>query len=72
MYIDIVISIKSASSTKVSLITLLYFLNSAQLLNATCVAAVTSCFLWGWAPALAAAMVLVRAIFPVTKVYASE
>ena len=44
LYIGFVILIKSASSTKVPLISALYFFNGAQFLNATCVAAVSDCF----------------------------
>ena len=47
---------RSASSIKVSFISVLHFLNDAQLLNAT--------FVLSSAPA--------TAIFPVTKTYASE
>ena len=54
-----------------SLISVLQFLNGAQFLNATCVAATSGCFLQrGLLPA--AAIVLVTTIFPVTKIYASE
>ena len=58
-----------------SLITVLQSLNGAQFLNATCVAAVIGCFSFfffstaGLALGLAA-IVLVTAIFPVTKIYA--
>ena len=48
--------IYSASSMKVSFISVLHFLNSAQFLNATFAFALTS----------------VTVIFPVTKIYASE
>ena len=48
--------IKSVSSTKVSFISVLNFLNGAQFLNITCVASVLD----------------VAVIFPVTKIYASE
>ena len=54
-----------------SLISVLKFLNGAQFLNTTCVAASSGCFLWGLPPP-AAAIVLVTVIFPVTKIYASE
>ena len=55
-----------------SLISVLQFLNGAQFLNNTCVAALSGCFLWGSPPATAAAIVLVTVIFHVTKIYASE
>ena len=55
-----------------SLISVLQSLNGAQFLNTTCVAALSGCFLWGSTPATAAAIVLVTAIFPVTKIYALE
>ena len=45
-----------ASSIKVSFISVLHFSNGAQFLNTTCVAALLG----------------VAAIFPVTKMYASE
>ena len=48
--------IKSVSSTKVSFISALHFLNCAQFLNTPCVAALLG----------------VAVIFPVTKIYASE
>ena len=48
--------IKSASSTKVSFISVLHLLKGAQFLNTTCVAALLG----------------VAVIFPVTKIYASE
>ena len=48
--------IKFVSSTKVSFISVLHFLNGAQFLNTTCVAALLG----------------VAVIFPVTKIYASE
>ena len=54
-----------------SLISVLQFSNGAQFWNTTCVAASSNCFLWGSAPA-AAAIVFVTAMFPVTKVYASQ
>ena len=56
MYIGIVILIKSVPSIKVSIISVLQFLNGAQLLNSTCVAALLG----------------VAVISPVTKAYASE
>ena len=56
LYIGIVILIKFASSTKVSLISVLHFLNGAKFLNATFIT-------------LSPAVTL---IFPVTKIYASE
>ena len=52
-----------------------HFSNRAQLLNATCVFAVSGCFLSGSVPAgepAGTAIVLVTVIFPVTKIYASE
>ena len=52
----IAILIKSASSTKVSFISVLHLLNGAQFLNAT--------FVFALPPA--------TVIFPVTKIYASE
>ena len=59
-----------------SLISVLQFLNSAQFLNTTCVAALSTWFFCGSSPsaaaAAAAAIVLVTVIFPVTKIYASE
>ena len=48
--------IKSVSSTKVSFISVLHFLNGAQFLNAT--------FVFASPP--------VTVIFPVTKIYASQ
>ena len=61
----------SASSTKVSLISVIQLLNGAQFLNATCEAARSGCFIWsGSLPA--EAIVLVTAIFPVTEIYALE
>ena len=46
-------------------------LNDAGFLNATCVATASGCFvLRGSSPA--AAVALVTAIFPVTKIHASE
>ena len=74
MYIGIVILIKFASSTKVPSISIEHFSNGAQFLTATCVAAVSCCFLWGRVPAgepVGTAIVLVTGIFPVTKIYAS-
>ena len=71
LYIGIVILIKSLSSARVPSISVEHFLNGAQFLNTTCVAAVSACFLWESAPA-AAAIVLVTVIFPVTKIYWSE
>ena len=63
--------IKSVSSIKVSIISVLHFSNGAQFLNITCVAPVSGFFLWiGLSPA--AAIDLVTLIFPVTKIYASE
>ena len=52
-----------------------HFSNGAQFLNATCVAAVSGCFLSGSVPAGEPArtvIVLATVIFPVTKIYASE
>ena len=57
-----------------SLISVLQFLNGAQFLNTTCVAALSTWFLCGSphaAAAAAAAIVLVTVIFPATKIYAS-
>ena len=71
LHIGISILIKSAWLRKVSLTFVLQSLNGAQFLNATCVAAASGWFLWiGLLPA--AAIVLVTAIFHVTKIYASE
>ena len=56
MYIGIIILIKSASSIKVSFISVLHNMNGVQFLNAT--------FVLLSAPA--------TAIFPVTKIYTSE
>ena len=58
--------IKSVSSAKASFISVLHFSNGAQFLNATCVIApiVIS--------PVSAAFLLLTAIFPVTKIYASE
>ena len=70
MYIGIPILIKSAKSTKVSLISV-----QQSFLNATCVDAVSGCFLWGWKPAgepAETAIVFVTVIFPLTKIYGSE
>ena len=68
--------IKSASSTRVLSIFVEHFLNGAQFLNTTCVASISSCcFFGGWVQAgepAETAIVLVTAIFPVTKTYASE
>ena len=75
LYIGIVILIKSVSSTKVPSIFVEHFLNGAQILNITCVAASTDFFLWGWGPAgepAGTAIILVTVIFPVTEIYASE
>ena len=65
-----------------SLISVLQSLNDVQFLNATCVNAVSCCFLWGGGGGgggegrggllPAAAIVLVTAISPVTKMYASD
>ena len=60
--------IKSASSTRVPSISVEHFLNDAQFLNRTCVAASSGCFISAGSPAI----VLVKVIFPVTKIYASE
>ena len=70
MYIGNVILIKSVSSTRVPSISVEYFLNVAQFLNNTYVAALSGCFLWGSVPATVAAIVLVTVIFP--EIYASE
>ena len=51
-----------------SLISVLQFLNGAQFLNTTCVAASSGCFLWTGLLAI----VLVTVTVPVTKIYASE
>ena len=72
MYIGIVKLIKFASSTRVPSISVEQFLNVAQFLNTTCVAASSGCFLWGSIPATTATIVLVTVIFPLTKIYASE
>ena len=72
MYIGIVILIKSGSSTRVPSISVENFLNGAQFLNTTCVAATSGCFLRGSLPATVAATVLVTTIFSITKTYASE
>ena len=58
-----------------SLISVLESINVAQLLNATCAAAISGCFSFfrvGGLPTTLAAIVLVTVIFPVTKIYASE
>ena len=67
-----------------SLISVLQSLNDVQFLNATCVNAASCCFLWGRGGGgagggegrggllPAAAIVLVTAISPVTKMYASD
>ena len=68
MYIGIVKLIKFASPTRVPLISVEHFSNGAEFLNTTCVASASGCFLW----AGLLAIVLVTAIFPVAKVYASE
>ena len=54
-----------------SLISVLQSLNGAQFLNATCVAAISG-WLFLTISSRAAAIVLVTAIFPITKIYASE
>ena len=64
--------IKSGSSTRVPSISVENFLNGAQSLNTTCVAATSGCFLRGSLPATIAATVLVTVIFSVTKVCVSE
>ena len=52
------------------MISVLQSLNAAQFSNASCVAAASCCFvLRGSSPA---AVALVTAIFPVTKIYASQ
>ena len=53
------------------MISVLQSLNGAKFLNATCVAAVSG-WLFSTGSLPAAAIVLVTAIFPVTKIYASE
>ena len=60
--------IKSASSSKVSLISVLHGaqLNGAKFLNTTCVACVISILL------VLALFLFLTAISPVTKIYASE
>ena len=58
--------IKFASSTRVPSISVEYFSNGAQFLNATCVI-VSSAI-----SAVLAAFSLLTAIFPVAKIYASE
>ena len=75
LQIGIAILIKSTYSAKVPSISALKSLNDAQFLNANCVAAVNTCFLWGWVPAgkpAPTAIYLVTEISPVTKIYASE
>ena len=54
-----------------SFISVLESLNGAQFFNATCVAAASGCFLRRRLLS-AAAIVLITAISPVTKTYASE
>ena len=57
------------------MISVLQSLKDAQFLNATCVAAVSTLFVWGWVPAgeqAGTTIVLVTATSPVTKIYASE
>ena len=61
MYIDIVIFIKLASSAKVSLISVLQFLNAPQFLDTTSADVVRS-----------ASLAFLTAITPVTKIHASE
>ena len=68
LYIAIVILIKFVSSTRVPSISVKHFLNGAQFLNTTCVAALSGCFLWTGLPVI----VLVTVIFSVTKIYVSE
>ena len=71
LYIGIAILTKFALPAKVSLISVAQFSIGAQFLNAACVAAASGSFLQtGLLPA--AAIVLVTAISPVTKIYASE
>ena len=58
-----------------SLISVLQSLNGTEFLNPTCVAAVSGSFTFFSTAGLATgleAIVLVTAIFPVTKIYASE
>ena len=57
---------KSVSSTKVSFISVLHFLNGAQFLNITSVIAPSA------TSAVSVAFLLLTVIFPVTKIYASE
>ena len=57
---------KFASSTKVPSISVEHFPNGAQFLNATCVVAPSAI------SAVSVAFLLLTAIFPVTKIYASE
>ena len=67
--------VKSVSSTRVPSISVEHFLNGAQFLNITCVAAASGCFLWGWVPTgepAGTAIVLVTVISPVTKIYVSQ
>ena len=61
LYIGIVILTKS-----VELISVVQSFNGTQFLNATCVAAVRS------TSTVLSAFLLLTAIFPVTKIYASE
>ena len=58
--------IKSVSSTNVSFISVLHFLNGAQFLNVTCVIAPSAISV------VSAAFLLLTLIFTVTKIYASE
>ena len=58
--------IKSVSSTKVSFISVLHFLNGAQFLNITCVIALSSI------SSVSTAFLLLILIFPVTKTCALE
>ena len=57
------------------MISVLQSLNDTQFLNANCVAAVSTFFVWGWVPPgeqAVTAIVLVTAISHITKIYASE
>ena len=74
LYIGIVILIKFASPTRVPSISVELYSNGAQFLNATWVASVSGYFTFfgrELSP-VTAAIVLVTAIFPVTKIYAPE
>ena len=66
LYIDIVILLKSAWSTKVSLISVLQSLNGALFLNTICVIVPSSIL------SVLAAFLLLTVISPVTQIYALE